>query len=853
MEFIILKGRSRIKRLAQASLTLSLIYPFQSLLPTTGSSSTPAIASRAPSSSTSLKASTPLLKQPTLEELYLTVNLNHQKETNPILILKDKQGNIWVNQNDLSTWNLQLSEISLLTYNNNRYINITKLPGVRWQFDEQNQSLTIVLPATSFRNNHIDLSHGSLMSFKRPDHWGGFLNYSLNDYRVDNSDQIGGIFDLNIFGPAGAGSSSYAFISNPEDRPSWVRLNTRWVYDQPEHIASWRFGDLNSDGGSWSGSVGFGGLQWASNFSTQPQFITFPLPGYRGPAIAPSVIDLYVNNIKTQQLQVTPGQFDITNVPLVDGQGNLRIVTTDILGRQQVFSSNFFLDTSILKPGLHEFSYEAGIIRQNLGLANYDYKDFLISATNAFSPNDLTRLEFHGETLSYEQAGGMAITRVLPSLASTLTGTAAVSNYSLLGGKKGGLASIRLQHKAQRFNFGLSYEITSHYFTDMGITPNQLSPRSVSQIFGGIDLQRYGSVGINYTRQLNREQESAELVSLTYSKNIFFKINFSATLMNSLHGENRGVSFFLLFTRILGEQTTASYSYNRYNTNIATNSWQLSRSLSTGPGWGYRLGYAKGTSETQAGTLNYQNNMGRYSIQYTEQDNQTFYQGSADGSIALLGGEIKASRLIDNSFALVSTSGFPHVKVYNNNGLTGTTDSKGILLIPNLLPYQTNKISISPTTLPLNTEIDTTQIMTTPFYRSGTWVKFGIRQIRSATLTLIQQPSGEIVPLGATIELLPKKETYFVGEQGETYLTHLKDSNAIEVSWDDQSCTASFLLPPASKTDVIPDLGKINCITKNSITHGTKKRPTVSLPNQPISAAAVVDPAKHLLAQDTKP
>ena len=41
-------------------------------------------------------------------------------------------------------------------------------------------------------------------------------------------------------------------------------------------LASLRLGDSISGASGWGGAVRFGGVQWATNFSVQPDFVTFP-------------------------------------------------------------------------------------------------------------------------------------------------------------------------------------------------------------------------------------------------------------------------------------------------------------------------------------------------------------------------------------------------------------------------------------------------------------------------------------------------------------------------------------------------------------------------------------------------
>ena len=75
-----------------------------------------------------------------------------------------------------------------------------------------------------------------------------------------------------------------------------IRLDSTWARDQPKQLhktAIWRCDQRRKYLG---GAVRLGGLQWATNFSIQPDFIPFPLPEMSGEVAMPSTVDLYVNN-----------------------------------------------------------------------------------------------------------------------------------------------------------------------------------------------------------------------------------------------------------------------------------------------------------------------------------------------------------------------------------------------------------------------------------------------------------------------------------------------------------------------------------------------------------------------------
>ena len=138
-------------------------------------------------------------------------------------------------------------------------------------------------------------------------------------------------------------------------------------------LASLRLGDSISGASSWGGAVRFGGAQWATNFSLQPGFVTFPLPGISGEAALPSTVDLYVDSALRMRRQVPSGPFSIQDLPVPSGRGDARLVVRDILGREQIITQPFDTNSRLLKQGLHDYSYELGFVRRDFGIDSNNY------------------------------------------------------------------------------------------------------------------------------------------------------------------------------------------------------------------------------------------------------------------------------------------------------------------------------------------------------------------------------------------------------------------------------------------------------------------------------------------------
>ena len=128
-------------------------------------------------------------------------------------------------------------------------------------------------------------------------------------------------------------------------------LESTWTRDKPMQLTRLRFGDAISGASSWGGAVRFGGVQWATDFSLQPGFVTSPRPGISGEAALPSTVELYVDNLLRMRREVPSGPFSIQDLPVINGQGDARLVVRDILGREQVITQPFFTQLKTSEAG----------------------------------------------------------------------------------------------------------------------------------------------------------------------------------------------------------------------------------------------------------------------------------------------------------------------------------------------------------------------------------------------------------------------------------------------------------------------------------------------------------------------
>ena len=156
----------------------------------------------------------------------------------------------------------------------------------------------------------------------------------------------------------------------------WVRLDTTFTRDDPAHLRTYRAGDVFGATGPWGTALRIGGLQVASNFSTQPALVTFPVPHLQGTAATPSTVDLYIDGVLRYRREVDSGRFRIDDVPTITGAGQLTMVTTDAFGREQMLIQDVYASTQLLRDrACRSTPTASGCSARTFSYASNDYDE----------------------------------------------------------------------------------------------------------------------------------------------------------------------------------------------------------------------------------------------------------------------------------------------------------------------------------------------------------------------------------------------------------------------------------------------------------------------------------------------
>jgi outer membrane usher protein len=707
------------------------------------------------------------------DEVLLDVSINQQRK-DTVLLLRS-EGRVFAGAEDLRRWRMRLPDTNPLTLYGEDFYALDALEGLTYRLDESTQTLAMQVPPGLFDATRL-AGKEAKFSAPTPASLGGFFNYDVTANHTQGQTKTNGLLELGGFGSWGTAQTRILAL-DLGGQASAIRLDTTWTRDQPMQLASLRFGDAISGTSSWGGAVRFGGAQWATNFSVQPGFVTFPLPGISGEAALPSTVDLYVDSALRMRRQVPSGPFSIEDLPVPNGRGDARLVVREV-----------------------------GFVRRNFGIDSNNYGRPVVVGTHRLGLTEQFTGEVHGELLGNQQTVGLGGVLTLPS-AGVLSGSFAAS-HSDKG--VGGLLGLGFRGQSRSFSFGVNTQIASQRFVKLGMQPEELAPRQISQAFVNLATTDYGAFSARYTQQDFRDQEDKTIVSGSYAMEVGSLGNLRMSVMRFLSSDANTV-FSLNFSMLLGNRTNANISTSGKSGREQAQ-LQLGRSVPAGSGVGYRLVAGAGDSDVRQAELNLQNQIGIYTLGASRASGQTAFRGSASGGVAFLGGSTFLSRRITDSFAVVKVPDYSGVGVYADNQLVTRTDANGSALLPSLRAYQKSTVRIEQADLPFDAQIDAVQLDAVAYFRSGLLLKFPVKRSRGALLTVVLE-NGEPLPAGAQAQIIgdnvEQNKIFPAGMGGELYLTGLAASNQLRVTWLEQSC--EFMLPFPESTEPLPYLGTYTC------------------------------------------
>ena len=675
---------------------------------------------------------------------------------------------------------------------------LDSLPGATYRLNRQSLHLEISAPASAFVGSTLG-PQGALAVMPPRSESGALLNYDLSlAYSGGAAVSSGAILEAIAFNRFGNFASS-VLVRNQGATRTAQRLDTFWRYDMPERLEALVVGDTVGAGGGWSRPARYGGVRWSRDFGMRPGFLTFPQPTLAAEAALPSTVEVLVNNARRVSQAIPPGPFELSNVPVVTGAGEINLVVRDLLGRETTVRQSYYASPRLLAPGLTDFSLEAGRLRLGYGRDSHYGDAFASGALRGGLTPGLTG-EVRLELQALRRAAGIELSSLLGTwgLGRMALATSSGSTHGIA--ERGQLVQLGIERSTPHGGGALQYESASRGFAPFGEANGAIAAtqRARERWLATLGGPLWGAVsgGVSYVRQTRWDGDRVQVAGLSLNLPLWQRASMSISLNRRLDGDQAWYSGINISLPLDGGIYTAA-RLDRGSGGQLGSVVSAGRNAPVGPGLGWHAEASTQESQRARGGLQFNTSQSELVLDLaSDAKGQLASRAGARGTVGLLGGLPFASRAVgQGSFAVVEVEGLAGVAIKRSHQVVAETNDHGLAFVPGLLPWQKNQIEIDPVELPLDTEVGNVVQEIVPYAGSGSVVKFAVRRTRQA-LVVLHQRSGQPVPVGTRVQLLPAGAEFMAGRRGEVWLTDLAaDRQRLQVNWPGGSCQLEFAVP----------------------------------------------------------
>jgi len=652
------------------------------------------------------------------------------------------------------------------------------------------------------------------------------MSYNLHAYRATagGSTTTQGHVDLQ----SGANYSSWHLRHRSAvdvvsgGSPTYRSVATYLTHDIPAVRGNLVVGESFTDGAVF-GSFAFRGVSLASSDQMLPDSRRDFAPVVRGVARTNARVVLAQNGVNLLETTVPPGPFEIDDLYATGYGGDLVVTVHEADGTVQNFIVPYSPMPQLMRPGVWRYTATAGTLQQIgpagsqrflEGTLQHGFNSLLTSYTGAIGAQhynawllgvalntpmgafaaDVSRSSaaFPNAPTSRGQAVRFSYSKVVrqtqtdislsayPHLSrGYLSLTEAASTRQLL--LAGGVVADELPRTRRQWQVSINQNLPGRW-GDLFLTASTRdlwnSDRSLTQLQGGYTSQlRFGrtrlSYGVSVSQQddvVSGERDRRAQLNLSLPLGRSERApTLSTSVAQQTRGGERSRGGQQVLVGSLGERHQFSYSLtgsqtdrdSTYTANGQYRGANASVSTSIGKGSGY--------SQQSVG---------------------------ASGGLVVHRGGVTLANQMTETFGIVEAAGAAGARVTNSVGTV--VNRSGYAIIPFLLPYRMNSVSIDPEgTASADVEFQTTTVQVAPRLNSVVLIKFGTVEGR-AILINARTAQGSEVPFGASVFDNQDNEVGLVGQDGRIYLRGIPEAGTLTVRWGDTSdeqCAFTYRLP----------------------------------------------------------
>jgi outer membrane usher protein len=628
-----------------------------------------------------------------------------------------------------------------------------------------------------------------------------FVNYSATG-------GIGSDSDYEVFTEAGI-SARGALLTTTATKTAatTIRGLSSLTIDRRTQLQRWVLGDSFISAGPLGGDALVGGVTVGRDFSLAPYFVRYPTMSMSTPVSVPSVLEVHVNGRLVREEQVQPGRIDIRNLPMSSGANDTRLILRDPFGGTQEITSGFYVTSSVLARGIHDYQYAIGFRRQSLGTASWDYQEPVAIGRHRLGLTDAITAGFRLEGARGLISGGPSMNFRLPvgeiELATGVSrtgqrwGIAKQASYTFIG---------------RHASFGGTASETENDYATVSMALGQPRPLRSLSAFGSVPVGRGTTITVQHSEIAGSDDGRESRTSLLGSLRVSGNAELVGNAGRSRGASGRGYEVSLGLTVMFGAKTVAGVSAvrNREGTNAVVD---VQRPLPVGSGFGYQFRGESGDRRTATAMAQYQGSYGRYELRRDGIGATPTTTFNISGGLVAIGGGLHPTRAVRGSYALVQVPGVEGVRTLSSNQEIGRTGRSGSLLVPDLLPYYGNLLAITDSDVSLDYEVANVQMTIAPPYRGGAIALFPVRRIQRTVgaVAVVVDGREQVAAYGTlTLTVAGEEVSSPLGAAGEFYFENVTAGrHEAVVTYAQGTCALTIDVPVVAGQLV--SLGTLRC------------------------------------------
>lgn len=710
-------------------------------------------------------------------------------------------GDAWVAAADLERLGLATADGTRRSEEGRELVSLRSLaPRLEFEVDETALTLRLAAGRALLGRSALDLD-----TLRRPaglelrESPGAFLNYSARG----TTDR-----DFSGFAEAGATFSRHLALGSASVGADGrvVRGLTAITREEPGPMIRFTLGDAVVPAQPLGGAPIVGGLGISREPALDPYRRTTPLPQVSAFASSPSTVEVWVNGALVRTLQVAPGTYDLSNLPVTTGQNDVRVVVRDAFGRTEQVDASRYQAQGLLARGFHAFSWYAGPQRRAYGLESWDYGRPVLAGSHRLGLTDAFTVGARLEASPDLASGGLSAVLGLPVGELQLDGAA--SGHA---GELGGAALAGWRLGLRRAWLGLDHTWASRGY--LTTTSASLFPRMLWRTGANASWTPLGWLTTRLAASTTRYADGSARSAADLTAYLRVRRGVHLQVGTGVAGAGGAAQWSASAALVVSaDRLTTLDAGTRVQDGAARTGVGAQRPLPLGEGLGYRVRTDSWAGQTDLSALGQaQSGFGRYELSYDRTRLGELGTATAAGALVLMDGRVFAARPVEESYAVLRVPGVAGVRAYLNNQPVGRTGRGGDLLVPGLLPYGGNRLSIADADVPIDHSVGATERVVGPPRRGGAVVVFDVERLR-AVQGRVRVPGREGAPAYGTVVVLASRRVFSspVGSQGEFWLDGLPaGTHRAHLLWQGLTCTFPIEVPAGAPPML--DVGQVTC------------------------------------------